>query len=268
MPRVEVNELSKEIGAYAVRMQDARAMVDEPVDWYRYDILANVVHLDAMLQGEYRDLAKLADGMPVADIGAADGDLAFTLEAAASWDVDIIDTAHSNANGLRGAQLLADVLGSQAAIYDIDLDTQFELPRGRYGLVILLGILYHLKNPFYVLDHLAAHSNYCLLSTRVARFAGTDRRHIGDLSLAYLVGPTELNDDPTNFWVFTPAGLEQLVTRAGWEIVSKLNVGAVESSVPDSNEGDERMFMLLRSISADRTTDESAGQEDGAINNG
>ena len=243
---MDIGQLSESVGKHADRMQRARDLVDEPVDWYRYDILANVVHLDALLQGECRDLAKLADGMPVADIGAADGDLAFTLEAAAGWDVDIIDTAHANQNGLRGAQLLGDALGSKAQIHDIDLDTQFLLPRECYGLVILLGILYHLQNPFYVLNTLAAHANYCLLSSRVARFAGTDRRHIGDLSLAYLVGPTELNDDPTNFWVFTPVGLEQLVTRAGWEIVSNLNVGAVDCSVPDSNDGDERMFMLLR----------------------
>ena len=244
---MEIDELRTDIGIYADRIQRARDLVDEPVEWYQYDILANVIHLDAMLQGEYRDISKLTDGMPVADIGAADGDLAFTLEAATGWDVDIIDTAHANHNGLRGAQLLADSLGSKAMIHDIDLDTQFKLPRERYGLVILLGILYHLQNPFYALKHIAGVANYCLLSTRVARYAGPDRRHIGDLSAAYLVGPTELNNDPTNFWVFTPTGLEQLVARTGWELVSKLNVGDVGCSVPDSNDGDERMFMLLRS---------------------
>ena len=89
-----------------------RADSIEGVEFYPYDILANVVHLDSLLAGEQRDLDRMADGMPVADIGAADGDLAFTLEAVLGWEMDIIDTAATNHNGLRGAHALRDALGS------------------------------------------------------------------------------------------------------------------------------------------------------------
>ena len=242
-----VEELTETLGSHVERLAAARAAVPEPVVWYRYNILSNVVHLDTLLTGEHRDLDALASGLPVADIGAADGDLAFTLEAAAGWEVDIIDTARANQNGLRGAALLKAQLDSNVQIYDIDLDEQFRLPRSRYGLVFLLGILYHLQNPFYALRELARRSEFCIMSTRVARLAGKERVAIGDLPVGYLVGPTELNDDPTNYWVFSPRGVERVVERAGWEILSSLNIGDTVTSVPDSNEGDERMFALLRS---------------------
>ena len=87
--------------------------------------------------------------------------------------LDIIDTAHSNQNGMRGAVLLKEQLGSRVSIYDIDLDEQFRLPRGRYGLVLLMGILYHLRESrFYVLQ-LSRRSRRYIVSTRVARLAGT-----------------------------------------------------------------------------------------------
>lgn len=229
------------------RMRDARARVPEPVDWYLYDILANLHHVNALLEGDERDLDRLAGGRPVADIGAADGDLAFTLEAACGWDVDIVDNASTNMNRLRAAAALKEALGSRAQIHDLDLDTQFRLPRDRYGLVFLLGILYHLQNPFYALRELARHADHCILSTRVARFAGPERTPIGDLSVGYLVGPDELNHDATNYWIFSPRGFEQLAERAGWEIVRSFTAGDTEGSTPDSSEHDERLFALLRS---------------------
>jgi hypothetical protein len=104
-----------------------------------------------------------------------------------------------------------------------------------------------LQNPFYVMSELSKRTRHCLLNTRVARLAGPERTNIALLPVAYLVGPAELNNDATNYWVFTPAGLERLVARAGWEVVSQLNLGDTAASVPDSMEHDERMLMLLRS---------------------
>jgi hypothetical protein len=95
---------------------------------------------------------------------------------------------------------------------------------------------------------LAERSGYCLISTKVARYAGPGQAPIADLPVAYLVGPTELNADPTNYWVLSQAGLERLVQRAGWAIDAKLNVGDTTDSDPVSAEHDERCFMLLRSL--------------------
>jgi len=244
---VYIDDLVGAADAQMARLRAARAIVGDDVPWYPYDILGNLFHIDKMLTGENRDLDRLAHNLPVADIGAADGDLAFALEDVAGWQVDIIDTAATNMNGLRGARALRDHLGSRVQIHDVDLDRQFAVPRERYGLVFLLGILYHLQNPFYTLRELASRSLYCLLSTRVARFAGPARTPIADLPVGYLVAPDETNNDPTNYWILSPTGLERLVGRAGWNILDRANVGNTLASDPAMPENDERMFLLLQS---------------------
>ena len=249
-PPTEISELLKARDGFRKQLASARREIGEEIPWYLYDILGNLTHADALLHGENRDLGKLAAGFPVADVGGADGDLAFMLEQEWGWEVDLIDSAATNMNGLRGARALRDHFGSQVRIEDIDLDSQFRLPRERYGLVFVLGILYHLQNPFFVLRKLGEHADYCLLSTRVARFAGEQRTPVADLPIAYLVSPTETNNDATNYWMFSPAGLERIVTRAGWTVLERYSAGDVVASDPASPEHDERMFMLLQSIHA------------------
>jgi len=242
-----IDDLATNLPNQAERLRVAREAIGDRVRWYPYDILGNVTHIDKMLTGGNRDLDRLAQGMPVADIGGADGDLAFILEDIGGWDVDIIDTIATNMNGLDGARALRKHLGSRVAIHDVDLDRQFALPRARYGLVLLLGILYHLQNPYYTLRELALRSSYCLLSTRVARFAGPGKTPIGDIPVGYLVAPSETNNDATNYWIMSPAGLERMVQRAGWSILEKANIGNTEESDPSTPDNDERMFMLLKS---------------------
>jgi tRNA (mo5U34)-methyltransferase len=244
---LSIGDLVAQLPDHRARLERARHAIGDEIAWYPYDILGNLTHLDLVLRGENRDLVRLAGDLPIADIGGADGDLAFTLEHA-GWDnVDLIDTPAPNMNGLRAAWALRDHLGSRVRINDIDLDAQFRLPAERYGLVFLLGILYHLQNPFYVLRELSLRCTYCLLSTRVARFAGAERTRIAELPLAYLVGPDETNQDATNYWMFSPAGLDRIVERAGWSILERTSFGDVEASDPSSSEHDERTFMLLRS---------------------
>lgn len=245
---MQIGEITARIGEQVARLRDARTEIDGDIVWYPYDILANLIHIEALLTNGNRDLGRLAEGLPVADIGAADGDLAFALEDLAGWQVDILDTAATNMNGLRGARALRDHLGSRVEIHDIDLDRQFGLPRERYGLVFFLGILYHLQNPYYALRELASHASHCLLSTKVARFAGPARTAIGELPVAYLVDPDETNNDPTNYWILSPGGLERLTRRAGWTILDRLNVGDTAGSDPATPEHDERAFMLLKSV--------------------
>lgn len=243
----DIGDLSLRYEAYRKWLRAARKDIGEHIPWYLYDILGNLRQLDVLLRGENRDLGRLAAGHPIADIGGADGDLAFVLERHCGWEVDLIDTAATNMNGLRGARALRDYLGSRVKIHDIDLDSQFVLPRKRYGLVFLLGILYHLQNPYYVLRELATRADHCLLSTRVIRVAGPDETRVADLPLAYLVGPHETNNDPSNYWMFSPVGLERLVSRTGWAVVDTCSSGDSTASDPSSPDHDERMFMLLRS---------------------
>lgn len=246
MRRADAAEVARDAMLFREQLERTKATLEDASFWYPYDIMANFLHLDHLLTGEYRSVFDRLDESVVADIGAADGDLAFFCESRGAA-VDIIDHGSTNFNGLRGARRMQQHLGSSVSIHDIDLDNQFTLPRERYDLTFFLGILYHLKNPFFVMEHLARRSETCFLSTRVAKYAGPQRTSIQALPVAYLLGPREANNDPTNFWIFSTAGLRRLLDRCGWDVLAYATVGNVENSDPATAQGDERAFCYLRS---------------------
>jgi hypothetical protein len=213
--------------------------------WYPYDSLANFAHLERLLTGERRALLELAGGEPILDAGCADGDVAFFLESL-GCRVHAVDHEASHHNGMRGVRLLKDALQSQVEIFDVDFDSDFRLPRPHYGLVLLLGVPYHLKNPYHVLERLARRAEHCLLSTRVARQA-PDGTPLDHLPVAYLAGADEVNRDNSNFWIFSDAGLRRLLQRTRWQPLDYLRTGDTTASDPVRPEHDERVFCLARS---------------------
>lgn len=215
--------------------------------WYAYDILSNLWHLQHLVDQLPESTLDLFREGRVADIGAADGDLSYFLEHL-GLTVDLIDWPATNWNGLEGARALGQRLGSRnVSIHEVDLDTQFRLPTERYDLVFFLGILYHLKNPFYILEKLATHSRFCFLSTRIARQTADRRLDLEQAPVAYLLDPEECNNDATNFWIFSAPGLIRLAERSGWHVRATYRVGDTEQSDPSSEEHDERMFLALES---------------------
>jgi 2-polyprenyl-3-methyl-5-hydroxy-6-metoxy-1,4-benzoquinol methylase len=242
---VDISELVDDVAVFRAELAAAKSQLAPPERWYPYDTLGNVGAIDQMLSAGHRDLGVLAGGRPVADIGAGDGVLAFLL-ARHGFAVDIVDWGPTNWNGLAGARLLADHFATTVEVHEVDLDSQFDLPRARYGLVFFLGILYHLQNPFFALRALAERSDHVLLSTRVARVTADGKVPLDAAPIAYLVSPTETNDDPTNYWIFSPTGLRRLCERTGWDVVDEAFFGRTEGdSDPSGQDRDERAFLLL-----------------------
>jgi SAM-dependent methyltransferase len=229
------------------RMADTRAACgNRGFEWYPYDSLANLANLRHAFGDDYLEAIDLASGKQVADIGCGDGDLSFFLEQLGA-SVDAIDFPPSNHNGMRGIQELRQKLESKIAIYEVDLDSQFSVPRPRYDLVVFLGILYHLKNPLYVMERLAMHTRFCILSTRVARYFPGYKPMPANQPIAYLVGEEELNRDDSNFWVFSHTGLKRLLERSHWRVLRYGSAGDQAFSNPVDVEHDERVFCLLES---------------------
>ncbi len=220
--------------------------LSEGRQWYEYHSFSSIDWLDGLLTGERRKLLALMEGYPVLDIGCGDGDLAFFFESLGNT-VHALDHPATNYNMMEGIHMLKTALGSSVEILDVDLDRQFELPRQTYGLAMMFGVLYHLKNPFFVLESLAKRARYCLLSTRIARYTPDHQTELRDVPVAYLVGGAETNDDLTNFWIFSEVGLRRLFERTGWIVRDFTSVGARETSDPSSPEHDERAFCLLES---------------------
>lgn len=246
---MNVESLKNKIGTYQSWLDDARAACADPdFPWYRYGSLSNFTHLDNLLTGANRSITELAGGQTIVDIGAADGDTAFAL-AKEGFHLQIVDHAATNMNGLRGARLLNDFLKLGVSIHDVNLDAQFQLPEQRYGLAIFLGILYHLKNPYLVLENLAQRAQHAIVSTRIARFIPTQASGVAvdKIALAYLLDAGEANGDATNYWIFSEAGLRRIFHRTGWDVIDFMLVGDLAASNPIENNHDERAFALLRS---------------------
>ena len=215
-------------------------------DWYPYDCFANLFYMQHLLQRAELTLDDVAGGAPLLDLGAADGALSFFLESL-GYRIHACDHAGTNINRMQGLRTLATAFGSGIEIHDMNLDGRFEL-NGDYSLAVFLGTLYHLKNPFYVLETLRSHARYCFLSTRVARQSPDASVHFENIPVAYLLDPQECNADTTNYWIFSPPGLVRLAQRTGWRVLSSANSGATASD-PATPQGDERMFLLLQSQS-------------------
>lgn len=241
------SELWEEACTFSVKLAGVKAALAPPSEWYAYDILGIVAVWDMLLAGTpYERFVQDLHGAAVADIGAADGDLSFFLESRGN-SVDIVDCSKVRRQGLQPATMLKAELGSAATIHDVDLDEKFELPRDRYDLAVFNGILYHLKNPFYALEAIARKTQYCFMSTRVARYSRTGA-YIKDDSAAYLLDAWEANQDDTNYWIFSETGLRTLIRRTRWEPLAFMTMGDTRYSNPVDNEHDERAYCFMRSL--------------------
>lgn len=159
------------------------------------------------------------------DIGCADAELSLFFERL-GFSADAVDHASSNHNRLEGARALIRAAGSAVRVRDLDLDRGGELPAPEAGLVLCLGLLYHLKKPFLFLERLAQHSHYCLFNTKLLTNVPAMAAAVDSQPLAYLLDSAELNGDDSNFWLFTRAALARLLHRTGRRVLASLELEA------------------------------------------
>ncbi|MCS7316099.1 MAG: hypothetical protein RMI94_13550 [Bryobacterales bacterium] len=253
LAHLDIREICRRAERFDEVLEAARRRIEQRgrrIAWYPYRSLSGLVLIEKLLTGEWRRLLALAGDDPVLDLGCADGELAFFLESL-GLRVHAVDYPETNCNAMEGVRALKDELGSSVEILGVDLDAQFTLPGHRYGLAFFLGTLYHLKNPYYALETLAGYARYCVLSTRIAAFAQDGKTPIRHLPVACLLREGEANQDWTNYWVFSEAGLRLLLERTGWRVLAFATFGSTHSD-PVTAEGDERAFCLLRSLPLER----------------
>ena len=219
----DIQELVRQAQAFEKRLDQVKAsLAPQEIVWYPYRTLAAIPALEKLLTGPHRYLLDLAAGDPILDLGCGDGDPILDLgcgDGAISFffeslgcEVHAVDNPHTNHNQMRGFTAIRTALHSSVAFEAVDLDSQFRLPQDVFGLATFLGVLYHLKNPYYVLEALAHHARYCILSTRVAQRTAKGVAMKGE-SLAYFLAPGETNDDDTNYWIFSESALRRLLDR-------------------------------------------------------
>jgi SAM-dependent methyltransferase len=230
---------------HALKLANSRA----DFAWYPYDTFSVFPVLNRLLKQDRRKLLSLADTGLVLDVGCGDGGMSFFLESC-GCRVLAIDSANQNYNRTAGFKTLARELNSSVELVDHDIDSGLALQGRTFGLALCLGVLYHLKNPYLLLETLARHSRYCLLSTRIAQITVRGTKIAQD-PVAYLLDPCEANRDASNYWIFSEAGLRRILYRTGWDICDYETTGFERGSNPAAQDRDERAFCLLASKLAD-----------------
>jgi len=238
---MQVADLVAAVPPFGKRLATLRAPYTD-INWYPYNSLDNVYNLNAFLPPATE---LVPDRGSVLDIGCADGDMGFLFESFGCY-VDFLDNAATNFNDCRGVTRTAQLVGHTGRVIERDIDFGFELDRD-YDLALFLGTLYHLRNPALALLRLAERCERMLLSTRV--MSQLPRQHagiaVGDAPIGYLLDTLELNRDPTNWWLFSPAALTRLLKRCGWTaLASRI---AFDESVP-ADQRDERMFVHCQRV--------------------
>jgi tRNA (mo5U34)-methyltransferase len=176
-------------------------------------------------------------GLRVLDIGCADGYFSFLAEQRGAADVVAVDYRRRTSSGFDLAHRL---LGSQVRFHD---DNVYNLTPEKYGtfdVVLLFGVLYHLRNPLLALDAVRA-----MMRSGGRLFAET---HIIDDAIQLADGTTatmsdvaprlqsapiwqfykgaSLNGDITNKWAPNMTGFRHIVEEARFEVVAAAGYGS------------------------------------------
>ncbi len=137
------------------------------------------------------------DGMRVLDVGAWDGFYSFEMERRGA---EVLATDHYSWGGggwgtRDGFDLAREAFDSNVKDLRIDpLELTPEAVGGTFDIVLLLGVLYHLRDPLEVLERVRSVTKTLLvLETEVGMLL--TRRPAAEFLRA-----TEFNDDPTNWW--------------------------------------------------------------------
>jgi len=156
----------------------------------------------------------------VLDIGAWDG--FFSFEAERRGAASVLSTDHFSWSGSgwgtrAGFDHAHARLGSKVVSLDIDVPQISPETVGLHDVVLLLGVLYHVKDPMACLERAASVTCECLVvETETALDV------LPWPAMRYYSG-AELNNDPTNFWAPNRACLEAMTRDLGFTRIEIVN---------------------------------------------
>lgn len=197
----------------------------------------------------------------VLDIGGANGDIALVF-ALSGYEASVSDLTLSWARGPLVASLLNAELNANLRVIDLDVDRHFDYadlekntvntgqynhPNERPGfdLITCTGLLYHLKNPFAFLESVRKLTRYAIIGTQIMNYFPHREERIDDTGLVYLLDRAELNDDPTNFWIFTNNAFHRLARLCGFRVICEAR--APYEKRPN-NVPSEQGYLLLEAV--------------------
>ncbi len=188
----------------------------------KYDVLKT--RADRLFQGG------ILKGKTVLDVGAWDGFFSFQAEKEGASKVlatDHICWSGSGWGNKEGFDYIHKKTNSKVLSLDIDVFDLSPDSVGKFDVVLFLGVLYHLKNPYGGLEQVAGLCNQVLMiETAGAMF------DVEEPVMRFYAG-CELNNDATNFWAPNPKCLENMLKDLGFSSVEFL----------DSPDGQDRILL-------------------------
>jgi len=201
-------ELERAVAAirWAHRIDLGRGLVT-PGLWNTPEILARL-RLPADLSGQ-----------TVLDVGCWDGFYSFEAErrgAARVLATDSFTWQRKSWGSRDGFDLARRVLGSGVEDREIDVLDLAPDAVGVFDLVLLLGVLYHMKHPMLALERAASVTRGLLIVETVI-----DLLWVPGRALAFYPG-AELNQDDSNWFGPTPSAVEAMLRSAGFRRVERV----------------------------------------------
>jgi len=192
------------------------------VNWYHTIDLGGGVVTPGVDQTPLRmaplELPADFSGKSVLDIGAWDGFFSWEAERRGAARVLATDSYCWGGAGWgtkQGFDTARRLLGSRVEDLEIDIMDLSPDRVGSFDVVLLIGVLYHLRHPLLALERVASVcDDLLILDTHTAMTK--DRRPV----VLFYPG-TELNGDPTNWWGPNPAGVEAMLHTVGFRHVER-----------------------------------------------
>lgn len=209
-------------------MTDAASVREQVnrINWFHtIDLGHGIVTPGATRQGHVLPRLQLPprlDGKRVLDVGAWDGYYSFEAERRGG---QVLATDHYCWSGpgwgtKAGFDLAHGVLGSKVESLDIDpMDFSRDALGGTFDIVLLLGVLYHVKSPIDVLEHVRSVTDGLLILETESGMLLTRR------PAAALFPGSELNRDVTNWWAPNISATLGMLRAVGFDRVEVVHRG-------------------------------------------
>jgi len=206
---------------------DLRTMVDSVPHWYhQFKFAPNLVTpgaQDSAAVLEWLNLPQDLSGLRVLDIGARDGFFSFECERRGATEVLAIDYVPEQFTGFPVAK---KILGSRLNLVHESIYNLTPERYGRFDLVLLLGVLYHLPDPMRALDivfNMMKPQTWLFLETIV--IDDELPPEIAKRPLMQFYPKASKNRDYTNYWGMTEACAVDLLEECDFCVTDRRRAG-------------------------------------------
>jgi tRNA (mo5U34)-methyltransferase len=205
-------------------LEKLRAEVDEIVWWHTIDLGNGIVtpgRDETPVRWPLLGLPESLAGLSVLDVGAWDGFYSFEAERRGAARVVAADEyAWRNlGTGRRGFDCAHQALDSKVEAREVDvLALSPDTAGGTFDLVLVLGVLYHLRDPITALERVAS-----VTADRLVLETHVDLLGVRRPAAAFYPG-TELYGDATNWWGPNLSAVLGMLRVAGFDDATVVHV--------------------------------------------